>query len=149
MKTTHAIVLIFESFEIQTLAGNTAMLFLRKVQKSIKAFLKRLSKTCKSRRKGTPFILTFKKSVSHFLKKVISRWRKGFLKKKVFLLFWILACKRKEKKCFSSNPNIHAESQEGNLTEKKQIQKHSNNNCSYPSDYFNQNNFSVKWRCTF
>ena len=104
MKTTHAIVLIFESFEIQTLAGNTAMLFLRKVQKSRKAFLKRLSKTCKSRRKGTPFILTFKKSVSHFLKKVISRWRKGFLKKKVFLLFWILACKRKEKKCFSSNP---------------------------------------------
>jgi hypothetical protein len=73
LKTTHAIVLIFESFEIQTLAGNTAMLFLRKVQNSRKTFLKRLSKTCKSRRKGTPFILNFKKSVSHFLKKVISR----------------------------------------------------------------------------
>ena len=40
LKTTHAIVLIFESFEIQTLAGNTAMLFLRKVQKVEKLFLK-------------------------------------------------------------------------------------------------------------
>ena len=50
LKTTHEIVLIFESFEIQMLAGNTAMLlfrlFLRKIQKSRKAFLKRLSKTC-------------------------------------------------------------------------------------------------------
>ena len=59
LKTIHAIVLIFENFEIQTLAGYTAMLFLRKVQKSRKAFLKRLSKTCKHRRKGTRFILTF------------------------------------------------------------------------------------------
>ena len=100
MKTTHAIVLIFESFEIQTLAGNTAMLFLRKVQKSRKAFLKRLSKTCKSRRKGTPFILTFKKSVSHFLKKVISRWRKGFLKKKFFYFFESSHVKEKKRNAF-------------------------------------------------
>ena len=37
-------------------------------------------------------------------KKVISRWRKGFLKKKGFLLFGIRWCKKKEKKCFSTNP---------------------------------------------
>jgi hypothetical protein len=63
LKTTHAIVIIFESFEIQTLVGNTAMLFLRKVQKSRKAFLKRLSKTWKPIKKA-PFSFSLFKKVS-------------------------------------------------------------------------------------
>jgi hypothetical protein len=51
--------------------------------------------------------------------------------------------------------NIHAKSQEGNLTEKRADSKKSNNIWHYPSDYFHQltqylnesdqNNFRVEW----
>ena len=71
LKTTHAIVLIFESFEIQTLAGNTAMLFLRKVQKSRKAFLK-----------GYPKHVNLDEKMGHFLRSCLSLFKKGYLKMK-------------------------------------------------------------------
>ena len=81
LKTTHAIVLIFESFEIQTLAGNTAMLFLRKVQKSRKAFLKRLSKTWKPIKKRC----VEKHFFSFLLHARIQKSRKTFFLRKPFL----------------------------------------------------------------
>jgi surface polysaccharide O-acyltransferase-like enzyme len=74
---------------------------LRKIQKSRKPFLKRLSKICLYvylKEKRYPFILTFLKSVSHFLKKLISTKEKVFLhhKKKVFSGKKSYQTKRKE-----------------------------------------------------
>ena len=87
------------------LAGNTAMLMfrLRKIQKSRKAFLKRLSEICLPRRKGTPFILTFWKSVTHFLKKLTETKEKGFLYYQKRFSLEKKVIKQKEKKCFSTH----------------------------------------------
>ena len=74
-----------------SLAGNTAMLFLRKVQKSRKAFLKRLSKTCKPRKKGTPFSLTLKKRLFQDEENV-------FLKKFSFYTFLNPRMKKEKKR---------------------------------------------------
>ena len=60
---------------IQTLAGNMAMLS-NPFLKSLSHFLKKLIST---KKKVVSFILTFKKSLSHFLKKVISLSKKGYL----------------------------------------------------------------------
>ena len=61
------------SFKIQTLAGNTAMLW------NPFTFLKKLISSKEGYGNVVPFILTFLKSLSHFLKKVISTKGKVFL----------------------------------------------------------------------